>query len=257
MQNGRLRDRVAIITGAGSGIGWGTAQLFAEEGAHLVLVDWNGDSLAETVRDICATGCQCEGVTGDVSESKTAWDAVEMAVNRFGGVDVVFNNAGIMPTGNILEFSEQTWDQVLNVNLKSIFLMCKAAIPAMLKRGGGSIINTSSVMAFLTEPGYTAYTASKAGIVGLTKEIAVTYAESGIRVNAICPGWIDTTMNRKLAEELGGMDKLYPIIKQQQPLARLFTPREVGYAVLFLASDESVAITGSCLFVDGAATAAM
>jgi NAD(P)-dependent dehydrogenase (short-subunit alcohol dehydrogenase family) len=192
-----------------------------------------------------------------VAMSETIDRAVDAATRTYGKVDIVFNNAGIMPTGPITEYSEESWDRVMNVNLKSMFLMCKRVIPEMLKNGRGSIINTSSVMATLTEPGYTAYTSSKAGIIGLTKEIAVSYSEQGIRCNAICPGWVDTDMNRRLAEELGGLDKLTPLIKQQQPLGRMATVREVAYAVLFLASDESTAVSGSCLYVDGATSASI
>jgi NAD(P)-dependent dehydrogenase (short-subunit alcohol dehydrogenase family) len=143
------------------------------------------------------------------------------------------------------------------VNVKAMYLMCKAAIPHMLPRGAGSIINTSSVMATLTEPGYEAYTTSKAAVIGLTKAIAVSYAEQGIRCNCICPGWVDTPLNQRLAEELGGMEQLYPIIKRQQPQGRMASTREVGYAVLFLASDEASAVTGSALYVDGASSAAI
>jgi len=131
---------------------------------------------------------------------------------------------------------------------------CAAANP---RRGAGSIINTSSVMATLTEPGYEAYTSSKAAVIGLTKAIAVSYAERGVRCNCVCPGWVDTPLNQRLAADLGGMEKLYPIIKAQQPLGRMASTREVGYAVLFLASDESSAVTGSALYVDGASSAAI
>ncbi|MCQ6557646.1 SDR family NAD(P)-dependent oxidoreductase [Paenibacillus mendelii] len=257
MRKGRLANKVVIITGAASGIGKGTAILFAEEGANLILVDRDMEKLEGTAEEIRLKGGDCRTVCGDVSLTRTAAEVVETAVREFGGLDVVFNNAGIMPTADILGCTEETWDQVIDVNLKSMFLMCKQAIPEMLKRGGGSIINTSSVMAHLTEPGYTAYTASKAGILGLTKEIAVTYAEKGIRCNSISPGWVDTDMNMKLAEEMGGMDKLYPVIKAQQPLGRMATSREIAYGVLFLASDESVVVTGSCLNIDGGCTAAI
>jgi NAD(P)-dependent dehydrogenase (short-subunit alcohol dehydrogenase family) len=135
--------------------------------------------------------------------------------------------------------------------------MCREALPHMLERGSGSIISTSSVMATLTEPGYEAYTTSKAAIIGLTKALAVSYAETGIRVNCICPGWIDTPMNVRLAEELGGMDKLAPIIRKQQPNGRLITTREVANVALFLASDESTGMTGSAVYVDGGSTAAI
>lgn len=252
-----MAGKTAIITGAASGIGKGTALLFAEEGAGLVLVDWDEGKLQETSDEIRNAGGNCEIVCGDVSLQATSDAAVEASIQAFGGLDIVFNNAGIMPTGDVADYPEETWDNVMRVNLKAMFLMCKRAIPELLNRGKGSIINTSSVMASLTEPGYGAYTASKAGIIGLTKEIAVSYAEKGIRCNAICPGWVDTDMNVQLAESMGGMDQLYPLIKRQQPLGRMATTREVGYAVLFLASDESTAITGSCLYIDGAASAAM
>lgn len=258
MREGRLKHKAAIVTGAASGIGQGTALLFAEEGARLTLVDVQAEKLEQTAGQIRAMGVECIVVCGDVSKAETVEEAVSRTVQAFGGVDVVFNNAGIMPSGvDILDCAEDSWDRVMDVNLKAMFLMCRRVIPEMLKRGKGSIINTSSVMAFLTEPGYTAYTASKAGILGLTKEIAVTYAEKGIRCNAIAPGWVDTDMNRKLAEDLGGMDKLYPIIKQQQPLGRMASTREIGYGVLFLASDEAAVVTGTCLNIDGACTAAI
>lgn len=253
----RLAGKVAIITGAASGIGAGTAELFAEEGARLVLIDRDPAGLAAVCEQIIANGGEVTSYTGSVSDPAAIQATVTLALNTFGQIDIVFNNAGIMPTGDLASYPESTWDDVMAVNLKSMYLMSKAVIPHMLGRGNGSIINTSSVMATLTEPGYEAYTTSKAGAIGLTKSIAVSYAEQGVRCNCICPGWVDTPLNRKVAEDAGGMDKLYPIIKRQQPLGRMATTREVGYAVLFLASDESSAVTGSALYVDGAASAAI
>lgn len=253
----RLQGKVAILTGAASGIGRGTAELFAEHGAKLVLLDRDEAGLAETSARVKGAGVAATTVCGDVSQSSTIQRTLTAALETFGQIDVVFNNAGIMPYGDLQQVSEETWDEVQAVNVKAMFLMCKAVIPHMLARGRGSIINTASVMATLTEPGYEAYTTSKAGVIGLSKALAVSYAEQGIRVNALCPGWVDTPMNRKVAEDLGGMDKLYPIIKRQQPLGRMASTREVAYAVLFLASDESTAVTGSALYVDGASTAAI
>jgi len=252
----RLKDKVCIITGAASGIGRGTALLFAEEGAKLVLVDRDLERLVAT-QNMLVKSANAMAVRADVSQDGDITRVVNDTAKAFGRIDVVFNNAGIMPHGEMLNFDEATWDEVMAVNVKAMFLMCKAVIPYMLTQGGGSIINTSSVMATLTEPGYEAYTSSKAAVIGLSKSIAVSYAGRGIRCNAICPGWVDTAMNMKLAEELGGMDKLTPIIKQQQPLGRMATTREIGYAVLFLASDESKAVTGSALYIDGASSAAI
>jgi NAD(P)-dependent dehydrogenase (short-subunit alcohol dehydrogenase family) len=256
MTNMRLKDKVCIITGAASGIGRGTALLFAEEGAKLVLVDRDLEGLVAT-QDMLVKSANAMAVRADVSKALDITRIATDTARAFGRIDVVFNNAGIMPHGDLLSYAEETWDEVMAVNVKAMFLMCKAVIPYMISQGGGSIINTSSVMATLTEPGYEAYTSSKAAVIGLSKSIAVSYAEKGIRCNAVCPGWVDTAMNIKLAEELGGMDKLTPIIKAQQPLGRMATTREVAYAVLFLASDESKAVTGSALYVDGASTAAI
>lgn len=253
----RLRGKVAIVTGAAAGIGAGTAEVFAEEGARLVLVDRDGEALEATARTLPAAPDAVVTYRGDVAERETALGAVRLAEQAFGGADVVFNNAGVMTYGDFREVDETAWDHLLNINLRGIYLMCHAVIPGMLERGRGAIVNTSSVMAFLTEPGYEAYTTSKAGIVGLTKALAVSYATQGIRVNCICPGWIDTPLNQRLAEELGGIDKLTPIILRQQPNGRMISTREVGNAVAFLASDDASGITGAALYVDGGASAAI
>ena len=161
----RLSDKVAIITGAASGIGRGTAELFAEHGALLVLVDRDRPGLEAVQNQLAMQGAQVAIFQGDVSESAVIAGVVALALERFGRIDVVFNNAGIMPIGDLVSFEETTWDQVMDVNVKAMFLMCKAVLPHMLARSTGSIINTSSVMATLTEPGYEAYTASNPGIM--------------------------------------------------------------------------------------------
>jgi NAD(P)-dependent dehydrogenase (short-subunit alcohol dehydrogenase family) len=182
---------------------------------------------------------------------------VHLADETFGGADILFNNAGIMTSGDFRDVDEAAWDDVLDINLRGFYLMSRAVIPGMLDRGSGAIVNTSSAMALMTEPGYEAYTTSKAGIIGLTKAMAVSYATQGIRVNAICPGWIDTPMNQRLAEELGGIENLTPIILRQQPNGRMLSTREVGNVVAFLASDLASGVTGAILTVDGGATAAI
>jgi NAD(P)-dependent dehydrogenase (short-subunit alcohol dehydrogenase family) len=273
----RLQDQVAIITGAASGIGAGTAEVFAEQGARLVLVDRDGDRLEATAMEVeQSKGREVENLqqpasarhldsstprlvtyAGDVSDPETARGAERLARETFGGVDILFNNAGVMTSGDFREVDEAAWDDVLDINLRGMYLMCRAVLPGMLERGRGAIVNTSSVMAVLTEPGYEAYTTSKAGIIGLTKALAVSYATQGIRVNCICPGWVDTPMNQRLAEELGGMENLTPIILKQQPNGRMLSTREIGNAVAFLASDEASGITGTALYVDGGASAAI
>src|SRR5689334_6370021 len=199
-----LTGKTAIITGAASGIGAGTAEVFAEKGAALVLVDRDEAGLRAVAASLAPTGARVETVAGNVARRETAEEAAARAIDAFGAIDVLFNNAGVMTSGDFQEWDEARWDELLDVNLRGIYLMCRAVVPRMLEQGHGSIVNTSSVMAFLTEPGYEAYTTSKAGIVGLTKALAVSYADRGLRVNCIQPGWIDTPMNRRLAEELGG-----------------------------------------------------
>lgn len=252
-----LHNRVAIITGAASGIGAGTAEVFAEQGAKLVLVDRDGDGLAAVSRALPIAAADVAVVVDDVSDSATAQQATWAAETRFGGADILFNNAGVMTSGDFRQVDEAAWDNVLDINLRGIYLMCRAVLPGMLARGRGAIVNTSSVMALMTEPGYEAYTTSKAGIIGLTKALAVSYATQGVRVNCICPGWIDTPMNQRLAEELGGIENLTPIILKQQPNGRMLSTREVGNAVAFLASDAASGITGAVLTVDGGASAAI
>lgn len=253
----RLQGKVAIITGAASGIGAGTAEVFAEQGARLVLVDRDGEGLVAVAAALPLAAGEVVTYRGDVADLETARGAERLAREAFGGVDILFNNAGVMTSGDFRDFDEAAWDGVLDINLRGIYLMCRAVLPGMLERGRGAIVNTSSVMAFLTEPGYEAYTTSKAGIVGLTKALAVSYATQGVRVNCICPGWIDTPMNQRLAEELGGIEQLTPIILRQQPNGRMLSTREVGNAVAFLVSDEASGITGVALYVDGGASAAI
>ncbi|MFN8590393.1 MAG: SDR family oxidoreductase [Thermomicrobiales bacterium] len=252
-----LQGKIAIITGAAAGIGAGTAEVFAEQGARLILVDRDAEGLTRRAESLPAAPEHVTTFTGDVADPATARGAVALAEEIFGGIDILFNNAGIMPHGDFADFDEAAWDGVLDVNLRGIYLMCHAVIPVMLARGGGAIVSTSSVMALLTEPGYEAYTTSKAGIIGLTKALAVSYATRGIRANCVCPGWVDTPLNQQLAAELGGIEHLTPVILRQQPNGRMLSTREIGNAVAFLASDAASGITGAALYVDGGASAAI
>ena len=245
----RLHDKTAIVTGAASGIGAATALLFAEEGAQLVLVDIDRAGLERQKQAIGNGAVDCQG---DIANVATVRAAVALAKKTTGRVDVLVNNAGIMDTGDPLAFDESAWDRTMAVNVRGMYALVRAALPLMLEQGRGAIVNTSSVMAYLTEPHHEAYTTSKAAVIGLTKAIAVTYAAQGIRSNAICPGWVDTPMNLALADQFG-VDGLAEIVRRQQPLGRMVSVREVAQAVLFLASDEASGITGAVLHVDGGA----
>lgn len=254
----RLQGRTAIVTGAASGIGAGTARLFAEHGARLVLVDRNEDGLVEVCASLSDVASQEMLVcAGDVASPNTAEMAAMLATKDDHRIDILFNNAGIMDTGDILKLDVEAWDRTIAVNVRGMYLMTRAVLPNMIEQRSGSIVNTSSVMAYLTEPHHEAYTTSKAAVIGLTKSVAVTYADRGVRSNAVCPGWVDTPMNRVLADQVGGIDKLNAIVKQQQPLGRMVSVREVALAVLFLASDDASGITGAILNVDGAAGSAI
>jgi NAD(P)-dependent dehydrogenase (short-subunit alcohol dehydrogenase family) len=251
----RLREKVALITGAGSGIGREAALLFAKEGASVVAVDMNDAAGKETVAAIEKDGRRAVFAHADVSRSADVEAMVAAAKKTYGRLDVLFNNAGIFPAndGSVLETDEKTWDLVLSVNLKGVFLGCKYGIPAMLESGGGSIINTASFVALMgSATPQIAYTASKGGVLALTREIAVEFARRGIRVNAICPGPVDTPLLQELFSDPARKARRLVHI----PMGRLARAKEVAQAALFLASDDSSYVNGTAFTVDGAITAA-
>ena len=251
----RLKDKVALITGAGSGIGHEAAVLFAREGASVVAVDVNDDGGKETVGEIEEAGGRATFVHADVSRAADVQAMVAAAVKTYGRLNVMFNNAGIFPAddGSVLETDEKTWDLVLSINLKGVFLGCKYGIPALLESGGGSIVNTASFVALMgSATPQIAYTASKGGVLALTREIAIEFARKGIRVNAICPGPVDTPLLQELFSDPARRDRRLVHI----PMGRLAKPVEVAQAALFLASDESSYVNGMAFTVDGGITAA-
>ena len=251
----RLSGKVALITGAGSGIGRVAAELFASEGAAVVVADVVAAAADQTVTAITSAGGRAHAVTVDVADEEQVTDMVAAAVDTFGALHVLFNNAGIFPgdDGGVLDTPPSTWDRVMQVNLKGVWLGCRAAVPAMIDSGGGSIVNVASFVALMgAATAQVAYTASKGGVLAFTRELAVEYARSGIRANSLCPGPIDTPL---LAELLAD-----PVRRQRRlvhvPMGRLGRPEEIARAALFLASDESSFMTGSALVVDGGITAA-
>ncbi len=251
----RLEGKVALITGAGSGIGRASAILFATEGASVVCADIDDVETAETLQAIVAAGGSAVGIHADVADDVDVRAMVAQAVASFGALHIMFNNAGIMHSddGNAQETSEDVWDRTMAINAKGVFLGCKYGIPAVRDSGGGSIINTASFVAHLgAATPQIAYTASKGAVLAMTRELAVVHARDGIRVNALSPGPLHTELLMKFLDtEEKRQRRLVHI-----PMGRFGTAEEMAKAALFLASDDASYITGSEFLVDGGITAA-
>jgi NAD(P)-dependent dehydrogenase (short-subunit alcohol dehydrogenase family) len=251
----RLAGKVALITGAGSGMGRAAAELFAREGARVVATDVAEDAGHAAVEAVLTAGGDALFVRADVSQAADCAAMVRAAVETYGGLHVLYNNAGIFPAddGGVLDTPDATWQHVMDVNLKGVWLGCKAGIPAMLASGGGSIVNVASFVALMgAATAQIAYTASKGGVLSMTREIAVEYARRGIRVNALCPGPIETPLMAELmADPQWAARRLVHI-----PMGRPGHAAEIARAALFLASDDSSFMTGATLVVDGGITAA-
>jgi NAD(P)-dependent dehydrogenase (short-subunit alcohol dehydrogenase family) len=252
---GRLEGKVAIVTGAASGIGEATAILFAEEGASVVAVDRDESKGAQLVQRIRDQGGQAMFVPADVSDPEQVQAMIGAAVDSYGRLDVVFNNAGIEGEMNVptADCTLDNWHRVIEVNLTGVFLGMKYAIPEMLKTGGGSIINTASVAGLVGFAGVPAYCASKGGVIQLTKCAAMEYATENIRVNVICPGVIWTPMVERAT---GGVAETEEAFKALEPVGRFGTAEEVAKMALFLACDDSTFCTGAPFIVDGGFVAA-
>ncbi len=248
----RLAGKVTIVTGAGSGIGRATAVRFAEEGARVTCVDIDRDSVVAVAGEI---GDAAFAVAADVSDPAAVRRYTDETVDRWGGLHVAFNNAGVNIPGVFHEVPDEVIDRTLNVNVKGCIYGCRYAIPHMLRGGGGSLINTSSVNGLVAEPFLAIYATSKGAIIMLSKGIALDYARQGIRCNALAPGWVDTPINYAHAEMLGGLKEVYATIDSFQPIGRPGEPREIANVALFLASDESSFVTGSVIVADGGMTA--
>ena len=255
MSKGRVADRVAIVTGAGSGIGRASAIRLAQEGAKVVCVDINESAAKECADEINKSSGIAYAVKCDISDSTACSKVVSDCVDKFGSVDILVNNAGVNLPGVFHEVSDVTIMKTLSVNVMGAMYLSRAAIKYMLKNSRGSIINMSSVNGLVSEPFLSVYSASKGALVMLTRGIALDYAKTGIRCNAICPGWVDTPINYAHADMLGGLDHVYKTISSFQPIGRPGTPMEIANLVLFLASDESSFMTGSIVSADGGMTA--
>ncbi len=245
---GRVDNKVALITGAASGIGAATARLFAHEGARVVIADIREDAAKETAARIRAEGGEVTAIAADVSNANQVKAMVEKAIATYGSLNILYCNAGVLLPDTVEDPTEDAWHKTLAVNLTGAYLSCRYGIPEIKQAGGGSVLITASVSGMRGEKGSAAYNTTKGGLINLTKHLAVEYAGDRIRVNCICPGWIDTPFNDPIYESTGldeaSLDRLIP-------LGRQGVPEEIAYAALFLASDEASYVTGHALVVDG------
>jgi NAD(P)-dependent dehydrogenase (short-subunit alcohol dehydrogenase family) len=247
---GRLLGKSAVVTGAAAGIGRATAELFAREGARLVLADINADGLSALRDSLADVTGDVTVLTADVSKPEDVRRMIEVAVEEYGRLDIVIANAGIIPLASVVEATLDDWDEVMAIDGRGMFLTCKYAIEQMMSSGGGSIVCLSSISGVAGQPRQSTYGPAKFVASGLTKHLAVEWAGRGIRVNAVAPGTINTERVQRLPEEPGGTEYL-EAVKAAHPIGRLGEPSEVAKAILFLASDEASFITGAILPVEG------
>lgn len=251
----KLAGKVALITGAGSGIGQAIALLFSQEGASVAVADFSEAGGTATVEQIRQAGGDAQFFQLDVSRSADVKQTVDAVLQRWNRLDVLCNNAGIGVAAAVVDTTEEDWDRTLAVDLKGVFLGCKYAIPAMIERGGGVIVNTASVAGQVGVLNRAAYCSAKAGVVGLTKSVAVDYVGQNIRANAVCPGTVDSPWIQKIlsaqADPAGERQRMV----ERQPMGRMGEPEEIARAALYLASDDSAFVTGTALVIDGGLTA--
>ncbi len=251
MLTNQLGGKTAIITGGAGGIGRATALLFAREGAAVSIVDLNQEAGLAIVQEISARGGRAIFQRADVTHATDCSRAIEHTAKQFGDVHVLVNNAGIIRRASVVEISEEDWDHVMAVNVKSVFLMSREVIPLMAKAGGGAIINTASGWGLAGGPRAAAYCASKGAVVLLTKAMAIDHGRQNIRVNCLCPGDTDTAMLRNEARQLGEAEDKFLSDSSNRPLGRVGKADEIAQAALYLASDASTFVTGTTLVVDG------
>lgn len=250
----QLIGKVAVITGSATGIGRAAAELFAAEGADLVLADLNVAELDTTADAVREAGARVLVVPTDVADASRVEHLMKSAVATFGGIDIVVNVAGVQRSAPIESYDDNDWDLMMNVNPKSCYLAAKFSVGALRQRGGGAIVNVSSLAAINGGSGQSGYAASKGAINSFTKSLSNEVAKDNIRVNALCPGWVDTPFNKPAIDFMGGPEEQDRLIKQSVPMARQSTPSEIAQSALFLASDASSYMTGQALVVSGGAS---
>ena len=247
----KLHRKVTIITGAAAGIGEAAARLFGREGARLVLVDVDAEGLGKLTEELEQSGAMVLEITGDVADPAVCRKVVDRAANQFGRIDILFNNAGIVLNGSLLECTEGDWDRTMGVNLKSMYLMCREAIPLMRKQGSGCIINMSSIAGTNGIPNRGVYSVSKAGVIGLTRSLAADFVQEGIRVNCICPATVDTPSLRQRIASSPDPEAALRAFIARQPMGRIARAEEIASMALYLASDDSAFMTGQAIVMDG------
>lgn len=251
----RVKDRVAIVTGAAMGIGKGIATVLSREGAKVAVADVNQEEGQRTVAALNRDGGDAILVRADVADEGQVEAMVRQTVDRFGSLSILVNNAAIGVYTPVHETTLEAWERCLRVNLTGPFLCAKHALPHLRAAGRGAIVNIASVHAYQNVGGTAPYAASKGGLAALTRVMAIDYAREGIRVNAVCPGWVYTPLIERIFRESGDFEGMKRTVAQRQLLGRLGTPEDIGYAVLYLVSDESAFVTGTSLFVDAGLTA--
>ncbi|OQY23575.1 MAG: short-chain dehydrogenase [Chloroflexi bacterium] len=246
-----LKDERALITGGASGIGRATALLFAREGAVVAVADLDEAGAQAVAREIADDGGRAIAVRCDVSQTADCQRAVQQTVEELGGLDILFNNAGIIRRADVLETTEEEWERVMAVNAKSVFLMSKYAIPVMAQAGGGVIVNTGSGWGLVGGANAVSYCASKGAVVNMTRAMALDHGAQNVRVNCVCPGDTDTGMLRNEARQLGASEEEFLLEAAERPLKRIGRPEDIAQAVLYLVSDAASFVTGATLVVDG------
>ncbi|WP_462137725.1 SDR family NAD(P)-dependent oxidoreductase [Candidatus Mycalebacterium sp.] len=247
----RLKGKVALITGGSLGLGKATAILFAQEGATVVITGRTEKTLKETVLEAEKQGAKIEHMVSDVAKEEDCKSAVEETVKKHGAIDILFNNAGVLSAAPTHETAIEEWDRIFAINVRGTFLMSKFTIPHMLKNGSGCIVNNSSVLGLKAVAGFTSYVSSKGAVTQLTRAMALDYAEHGIRVNAICPGAIETPMVEGIINSMDDKQAAEDMLTSFHPVGRMGRPDEIARAVLFLCEDGVGFMTGSMLSVDG------
>jgi NAD(P)-dependent dehydrogenase (short-subunit alcohol dehydrogenase family) len=248
---GVVSGKRAIVTGGASGIGRGTARLLAAEGASVLVVDLDRAGADEVARDIRVGGGNALAFCGDVSAHQDCRAAVGYAVDAFGGVDILVNCAGIIRRADVVHLEEEDWDLVMAVNVKSVYLMARQAVPVMVAGGGGVVVNLGSGWGLKGGPNAVSYCASKGAVVNMTRAMAIDHGPQGVRVNCVCPGDTDTPMLRAEARQLGVSEAEFLVASADRPLARIGTPDDIAQAILYLVSDAASWVTGTTLVVDG------